>query len=156
MAKKPQIRFPSVNTVGKTATVRILIHGSDASGQAEPQGPSIAGQNRAAAADFVADLGQDLQPGLGGKDQFGARAQLDHTEFVAACDQLAAPQVAHDPPGNQPGNLPHDEPPIGRALLLQPNPQVFVADRTFGVHGIEELRPASNASESPAIRRAPG
>ena len=61
-----------------------------------------------------------------GNDQFGAGAELDHAELLPAGNHLAGPQVADDPPGDGPGNLPHDQPAMRRRFLLQADPRVFV------------------------------
>ncbi len=71
---------------------------------------------------LLAHLGEHLKVVFDGQDQFGAGAQLDHTEFMSAWYDLSRTQIANDPPSDQTGDLPHDQPPVRCLLLFQPNP----------------------------------
>ena len=66
-----------------------------------------------------------------GNDQLRARAELDHADLLSAGEHFAGPQVADDPPGDGPGNLPHDHPAVRRRFLLQADPRVLVPNRAL-------------------------
>ena len=75
--------------------------------------------------------------------------------FSPRGDHLARPQVADDPPGDRPGNLPHDQPAMRRRLFLQADPHVLVPQGAFRLQGVEELarRVAQGDHPAPAAAR---
>src|SRR4051812_28252084 len=127
MAKKPQTRLPSVNSVGSIATARIgfmrLL-------------PS--GHDMAAGLNETALLGHDLHS-IGGKHQFRAGTKLNHTKFFATRDSLPAVERADDAASEHSGDLLYRKSTRGRIGSLEADPHRLVSLGAFGPHGIEEF-----------------
>src|SRR4051812_31901481 len=99
MAKKPQTRLPSVNSVGNIATARIGFM------TLFPTGHDLA-----AGFDQTTTLDNDFN-GLGRQYELGARAKLNHTKFFARRDGLAALEHADDAASEHTGDLLYGESP---------------------------------------------
>src|SRR5712671_3055250 len=101
IAKNPQIKLPSVNSVGNTATARIgfIGHSLAVSRRLLP-----AGNDMTAGANRVAGLHGDFY-GIGWQDKLGSRAQFNHTKNFASCDCLPGLEGADDSPGQHSRDL---------------------------------------------------
>ena len=64
--------------------------------------------------------------------------EFDHADFLPAWSVRRAAGRKRSA-GRWPGNLPDDHPPMRRRFFLQPDPRVFVANRAFGIQGVEKL-----------------
>ena len=74
-------------------------------------------QDAAAGLDHLAHLGFHAQPGSSGTINSVREPSLIMPNFCPAPKHFARPQTAHDPPGELPGDLPHDQPPVRRRFL---------------------------------------
>src|SRR3954471_7060856 len=119
MAKKPQTRLPSVNSVGNIATARIGFM------RLLPTG-----QDMAAGFNETALLGHYLH-GIGGKHQFGARAKLNHTKFFASRDGLPPVERADNAASEHSGDLLYRESMGRRIGSLEADPHRLVSLGAF-------------------------
>src|SRR4051812_22251822 len=110
IAKNPQTRLPSVNSVGRMATARIGFIALLPSGH-----------DMAAGFDHATALDHDFH-GIRRQNKLGAGAKFDHTKFFASRDGLPGIERADDAAGEHPRDLLHRESPGGRIGTLEADP----------------------------------
>src|SRR3954469_11262605 len=115
IAKKPQTRLPSVNSVGRIATARIGF-----------MNLLPTGHDMAAGFDEAALL-HDYLHGIGRKYEFRPGAKLNHTKFFAARDGLPRVERAYNAASEHSGDLLDGEAAGWRIGSLETNPHRLVS-----------------------------